>query len=144
MINLCISVTSQCKKLRCIYGYYLQQYRKKKKKNVKKSVYFCTHWGGKKGRETGMIFTRGYCCCLHLSVCPSAGIDGNYRSREITARRWLHKYVGAECGASSFAWYLYQLCNTDVRVCGNHLLVHMITRDPFKLGSPNSRPRTWP
>ena len=30
------------------------------------------------------------------------GLDGNYRSRKITARRWLHKYVGAECGASSF------------------------------------------
>ena len=45
----------------------------------------------------------------------STGIDGNYRSRKITARRWLHKYVGAECGASSFTWYLYQMCNTDVR-----------------------------
>ena len=37
------------------------------------------------------------------------------RSRKITARRWLHKYVGAECGASSFTWYLYQMCDTDVR-----------------------------
>ena len=46
----------------------------------------------------------------------STGIDGNYRSRKITARRWLHKYVGAECGASSFTWYLYQMCNTDVRL----------------------------
>ena len=45
----------------------------------------------------------------------STGLDGNYRSRKITARRWLHKYVGAECGASSFTWYLYQMCNTDVR-----------------------------
>ena len=44
----------------------------------------------------------------------STGLDGNYRSRKITARRWLHKYVGAECGASSFTWYLYQMCNTDV------------------------------
>ena len=25
-------------------------------------------------------------------------------------------YVGAECGASSFTWYLYQICNTDVRL----------------------------
>ena len=52
-------------------------------------------------------------------VCPSGqstGIDGNYRSRKITARRWLHKYVEAECGASSFTWYLYQMCNTDVRL----------------------------
>ena len=57
----------------------------------------------------------------------STGLDGNYRSRKITARRWLHKYVGAECGASSFTWYLYQMCNTDVRrsvclsVCPSHL-----------------------
>ena len=53
----------------------------------------------------------------------STGLDGNYRSRKITARRWLHKYVGAECGASSFTWYLYQICNTDVRlsVCPSHL-----------------------
>ena len=36
----------------------------------------------------------------------------NYQSRKITARRWPHKYVGAECGASSFTWYLYQMCNT--------------------------------
>ena len=36
--------------------------------------------------------------------------------KKITARRWLHKYVGAECGASSFTWYLYQMCNTDVRL----------------------------
>ena len=35
----------------------------------------------------------------------STGLDGNYRSRKITARRWLHKYVRAECGASSFTWY---------------------------------------
>ena len=30
---------------------------------------------------------------------------------------------GAECGASSFTWYLYQMCNTDVRlsVCLSHL-----------------------
>ena len=46
----------------------------------------------------------------------STGLDGNYRSRKITARWWLHKYVGAECGASSFTWYLYQICNTDVRL----------------------------
>ena len=45
----------------------------------------------------------------------STGLDGNYRSRKITARRWLHKYVGAECGASSFTWYLYRMSNTDVR-----------------------------
>ena len=45
----------------------------------------------------------------------STGIDGNYRSRKITAGRWLHKYVGAQCGASSFTWYFYQMCNTDVR-----------------------------
>ena len=45
----------------------------------------------------------------------SSGIDGNYRSRKITTRRWLHKYVRAECCASSFTWYLYQICNTDVR-----------------------------
>ena len=53
----------------------------------------------------------------------STGLDGNYRSRKITERRWLHKYVGAERGASSFAWYLYQICNTDVRlpVCPSHL-----------------------
>ena len=44
----------------------------------------------------------------------STGIDGNYRSRKITARRWLHKYVRAECGASSFTWYLYQMCITDI------------------------------
>ena len=56
----------------------------------------------------------------------STGLDGNYRSRKITTRRWLHKYVGAECGASSFTWYLYQMCNTDVRpsvrpsVCRRH------------------------
>ena len=67
----------------------------------------------------------------------STEIDGNYRSRKIIARRWLHEYVGAECGASSFTWYLYQMCNTDIRVCGNHLLVPAITRNPFKLGSPN-------
>ena len=46
----------------------------------------------------------------------STGLDGNYQSRKITARRWLHKYVGAECSASSFTWYLYQMCNTDVRL----------------------------
>ena len=46
----------------------------------------------------------------------STGLDGNYRSRKITARRWLHKYVGEECGASSFTWCLYQMCNTDVRL----------------------------
>ena len=45
----------------------------------------------------------------------STGLDGNYRSRKITPRRWLHKYVGAECCASSLTWYLYQMCNTDVR-----------------------------
>ena len=50
----------------------------------------------------------------------STGLDGNYRSRKITARRWLHKYVGAECDASSFTWYLYQMCNTDV--VSGHLL----------------------
>ena len=46
----------------------------------------------------------------------STRLDGNYRSRKITTRIWLHKYVGAECGASSFTWYLYQMCNTDVRL----------------------------
>ena len=45
----------------------------------------------------------------------STGLDGIYRSRKITAGRWLNKYVRAECGASSFTWYLYQICNTDVR-----------------------------
>ena len=52
----------------------------------------------------------------------STGLDGNYRSRKLTARRWLHKYVRAECGASSFTWYLYQMCNTDVHlsVCGQN------------------------
>ena len=45
----------------------------------------------------------------------STRIDGNYRSRKITARRWLHKYVGAECRASSFTRCLYQMYNTDVR-----------------------------
>ena len=46
----------------------------------------------------------------------STGLDENYRSRKIAARRWLHEYVGAECGASSFTWYLYQMCNTDTRL----------------------------
>ena len=46
----------------------------------------------------------------------STGLDENYRSRKMTARRWLHKYVGAECGASSFTCYLYQMFNTDVRL----------------------------
>ena len=55
----------------------------------------------------------------------STRIDGNYRSRKITARRWLHKYVGAECGASSFTWYLYQMCNTDVRLCVRHTFFTM-------------------
>ena len=32
-------------------------------------------------------------------------IGGNYWPKTITARRWLHKYVGAECGASSFTGY---------------------------------------
>ena len=50
-----------------------------------------------------------------MSVRQSTGLDRNYRSRKITARWWLHKYVGAECGASSFTWYLYQMCNIDVR-----------------------------
>ena len=69
----------------------------------------------------------------------SAGLDGNYRSRKITARRWLHKYVGAECGASSFTWYLYQMCNTDVRpslrpsVCLSHLFDYV----PFIVSSWN-------
>ena len=53
----------------------------------------------------------------------STRLDENYWSRKITARRWLHKYVTAECGASSFTWYLYQISNTDVRlsVCPSHL-----------------------
>ena len=57
----------------------------------------------------------------------SPSVDGNYRSRKITARRWLHKYVGAECGASSFTWYLNQMCNADVRlsVCPSHLFLHV-------------------
>ena len=58
----------------------------------------------------------------------STGIDGNYRSRKITARRWLHKYVGAECGASSFTWYLYQMCNTDVRL--SHIFDYVFTMFP--------------
>ena len=52
----------------------------------------------------------------------STGLDRNYRSRKITARWRLHKYVGAEYGAFSFTWYLYPMCNTDVRlsVCGQN------------------------
>ena len=63
----------------------------------------------------------------------STGLDGNYRSRKITAWRWLHKYVGAECGASSFTWYLYRMCNTDVRpsVC----LSVYLSATPFLLCS---------
>ena len=49
-----------------------------------------------------------------VSVCQNVCLS--VRSRKITARRWLHKYIRAECGASSFTWYLYQMCNTDVRV----------------------------
>ena len=41
------------------------------------------------------------------AVLKTTGLDGNYRSRKITGRRWLYKYVGEE--------YLYQMCNTDVR-----------------------------
>ena len=36
--------------------------------------------------------------------------------RKKTARRWLHKYVWAECSASNFTWYLYQICKIDVRL----------------------------
>ena len=71
----------------------------------------------------------------------STGLDVNYRSRKITARRWVHKYVGAECGASSFTWYLYQMCNTDVRpsVCPSvHRIVSALylqeySSDPFDI-----------
>ena len=37
------------------------------------------------------------------------------------------KYVGAECDASSLTWYLYQICNTDVRlsVCLSHLFQYV-------------------
>ena len=46
----------------------------------------------------------------------STGIDGNYRSRKITARKWLHKYVGAECGASSLLYtYIKCVIQTSVR-----------------------------
>ena len=55
----------------------------------------------------------------------STGLHGNYRSRKITAR-WLHKYVGAECGASSFTWYLYQMCNTDVRPASRQIFFWQI------------------
>ena len=50
-------------------------------------------------------------------------------NRKITVRRWLHKYVGAECGASSFTWYLYQMCNTDVR------LLHLFDYVPILVSS---------
>ena len=39
----------------------------------------------------------------------STRIDGNYRSRKITARRWLHKYVVAEFGASPDTYIKYAL-----------------------------------
>ena len=70
------------------------------------------------GRSTVMLEDQGYFQKM-LWWRQSTGIDGNYRSRKITARRWLHKYVGAECGASSFTWYLYQMCYTDVRLSVN-------------------------
>ena len=71
----------------------------------------------------------------------STGLDGNYRSRKITVRRWLPKYVGAECSASSFTWYLYQMCNTDVRlsVCPSverivsALYLQQYSSDPFHI-----------
>ena len=44
----------------------------------------------------------------------STRMDCNYLLRTTRARRWLYKY-GAECSASSFTWYLYQMCITDVR-----------------------------
>ena len=95
-------------------------------------IYYCV------GRSTVLLEDKLYYwkinCNIGRSVVfsedqlywrQSTGIDGNYRSRKITARRWLHKYVGAECGASSFTWYLYQMCNTDVRLsvclCPSHL-----------------------
>ena len=68
------------------------------------------------------------CICLYtIFIPPPNGVGGgildspcpsvrNYQSRKITARRWLHEYVGAECGASSFTWYLYQIRNIDVRL----------------------------
>ena len=55
----------------------------------------------------------------HLYWRQSTKIDGNYRSRKITARRWLHKYVRAECGASSFTWYydlIISIFNTDIHL----------------------------
>ena len=51
--------------------------------------------------------------------------------KENNARRWLHKYVGAECGASSFTWYLYQMCNTDVH------LWHLFDNVPVIISSWN-------
>ena len=53
----------------------------------------------------------------------STRTDGNYWTRKITARRWLHKYVGAECGASSFT--CFTICPS---VCLSHLFhnVHVI------------------
>ena len=54
-------------------------------------------------------------CIIGRSI-QSTRIDGNYRSRKITEWRWLHKYVGAECGASSFTWYWYQISYTEVRI----------------------------
>ena len=81
----------------------------------------------------------------------SAGIDGNYRSRKITAKRWLLKYVRAECGASSFTWYLYQMCNTDVRlsvclsVCPSHLFDYVpiiVSSQNFQKLSSRTRVRS--
>ena len=101
------------------------------------------HWKiyGCVGRSTVLLEDKQYYwkinCDIGRSVVfsedqlywrQSTGIDGNYRSRKITAKRWLYKYVGAEWGASSFTWYLYQMCNTDVRlfVCPSHLFDYVL------------------
>ena len=67
----------------------------------------------------------------------STGIDGNYWSRKITARRWLHKYVGAEWGAC-FTWYLNQIC-LQMSVCPSvdrivsALYLQQYSPDPFHI-----------
>ena len=69
----------------------------------------------------------------------STGIDGNYQWRKITMRRWLHNYVGAECGASNFTWYLYQICNTDICLSGARN-----TLFPPAHGSFGASNKPWP
>ena len=52
-----------------------------------------------------------------------------------------HKYIGAECGASSFTWYFHQICNTDGRpsVCPSvdrimfALYLQQYLLDPFDI-----------